>query len=220
MEPRSGSSPIRVVVADDHPVVREGIAAMIDRERDLRVVAEAADGRAAVEAVLRHAPDVTLMDLRMPLMNGVEAIRIIRQTLPSSRILVLTTYDGDEDIHRAIRAGARGYLLKDVAHQELLGAIRRASAGERTLPAKVAQRLADHLDSSELTHRELTILRLIVEGQSNKEIGRSLSIAEETVKGYLKSLYGKLCVSDRTQAATAALRRGFVTFDELTPPSF
>jgi len=219
MEPRSASNPIRVVVADDHPVVREGIAAMINRERDIRVVAEAADGRAAVEAVLRHAPDVTLMDLRMPLMNGVEAIRVIRQTLPSSRILVLTTYDGDEDINRAIRAGARGYLLKDVYHEDLLQAIRRASAGERTLPAKVAQRLAEHFAASELTERELTILRLIVEGQSNKEIGRSLSITEGTVKGHLKSLFGKLCVSDRTQAATAALRRGFVYFDELTPPA-
>jgi two-component system NarL family response regulator len=216
MQPRSDSK-IRVVVADDHPVVREGIVAIIDRERDMSVVAQAADGRAAVEAVLKHAPDVILMDLRMPVMDGLEAIRILSKTMPSSRIIVLTTYDGDEDIHRAIRSGAMGYLLKDLYRDELLDAIRSVAAGRRTVPAKVAVRLAEHLASSELTQREMAILRLIVEGRSNKEIAEALSIAEGTVKGHVKNVFSKLAVSDRTQAATAALRRGFVRFDELTP---
>lgn len=218
MQERSSTGRIRLVIADDHPVVREGLVAMINRQPDMCVVAEAADGRAAVEAVLRHRPDLTLMDLRMPRMSGLEAIHEILKNAPSSRILVLTTYDGDEDIYRALQAGARGYLLKDVFREELLEAIRNAVTGLRIVPPKVAARLAEHLGESELTHRELDVLRLIVGGKSNKEIAEALSISEGTVKGHLNSIFNKLGVSDRTQAAISALQRGFVHADELMPP--
>lgn len=206
---------LHVVIADDHPIVLEGLAAMVEREPDLSVVAQATDGRAAVEAVLRHLPDVTLMDLRMPALDGVGAIRAIRAKLPASRIVVLTTYDGDDDVHRALEAGAVGYLLKNAGRNELLRAIRAAAAGQRVIPPNVAARMAERLSSPELTPREVSVLRLVAEGKRNREIADRLCIGEGTVKGYLKSMFSKLGVRDRTEAATTALRRGFVHTDEL-----
>jgi DNA-binding NarL/FixJ family response regulator len=195
--------------------VREGIAAIVDRDHHMSVVAEAADGATAVEEVLRHAPDVTLMDLRMPGMSGLEALHAIRKVSPSAQVLMLTTYDGEEDIYRALERGARGYLLKDLTSAELLSAIRAVAAGQRVVPSNVASGLADRLCLPSLTDREEAILKLIVGGRSNKEIGALLCITAETVKTHVKSLFLKLEVTDRTQAATAALRRGFVHVDEL-----
>src|SRR5438477_159178 len=206
---------LRVVVADDHPVVREGVVAIINRQPDMAVVAEAADGQAAVAAALTERPDVTLLDLRMPRMSGLEAMRNIKRVVPSARILVLTTYDGDEDIYRALQEGAKGYLLKDLSSNEMVTAIRSAAAGQRVVPGRAAGRLADRLSTAQLTERELVVLKALVEGNSNREIGDALSISEGTVKGHLKSIFMKLDVKDRTQAATAALWRGFVHLDEL-----
>jgi DNA-binding NarL/FixJ family response regulator len=206
---------LRVVVADDHPVVREGVVAIINRQSDMTVVAEAGDGQAAVAAALTERPDVTLLDLRMPRMSGLEAIRAIRRAIPSACILVLTTYDGDEDVYRALQEGALGYLLKDLSSNELLTAIRSAAAGRRVVPGRAAARLADHLSTTSLTARELVVLKALVNGNSNRQIANALSITEGTVKGHLKQIFMKLDVTDRTQAATAALGRGFVHLDEL-----
>jgi two-component system NarL family response regulator len=211
----AGLGKLRVVVADDHPVVREGVVAIINRQPDMKVVAEAADGRAAVEATLTERPDVTLLDLRMPRVSGLEAMRDIRRLVPSARILVLTTFDGDEDVYRALQEGAHGYLLKDLPSSELLTAIRCAAAGQRVLPGRAAARLADRLSAAQLTERELAVLKALVAGNSNREIGDALSITEGTVKGHLKQIFMKLDVTDRTQAVTAALWHGFVHLDEL-----
>jgi two-component system NarL family response regulator len=207
---------IGILIADDHAVVREGLAAMIARRADLRVVGEAQDGAQAVDLALRHRPDVILMDLRMPgapgatTLGGVDAIVQIRAAWPEARVIVLTTYDGDEDIYRALQAGAMGYLLKDTPRDELLDAIRAVHAGSRRLPPEVAAKLAERLTLEPLTPRELDVLRLIVAGKSNKEIGAALTISEGTVKVHVNSLLGKLGVADRTQAVTEALRRGIV----------
>lgn len=206
---------LRVVVADDHAVVREGVVAIINRQSDMAVVAEAADGQAAVAATLTELPDVTLLDLRMPRMSGLEAMRAIRYAVPSACILILTTYDGDEDVYRALQEGAQGYLLKDLSSNELLTAIRSAATGQRVVPGRAAARLADHLSTTSLTDRELVVLKALVEGNSNRGIASALSITEGTVKGHLKQIFMKLDVTDRTQAATAALGRGFVHLDEL-----
>jgi two-component system NarL family response regulator len=205
--------PIRILLADDHAVVREGLAAMISRRADMQVVAEAENGARAVELARQHQPDVILMDLRMPEMGGVEAIGHIRAERPEARIIVLTTYDGDEDIYRALQAGAKAYLLKDTPRDELLDAIRAVHAGQKRLPPEVAAKLAERITAEPLTPRELDVLRLIVAGMSNKEIGAALNIAEGTVKIHVNGLLGKLGVSDRTQAVTEALRRGIVHLD-------
>jgi two-component system NarL family response regulator len=176
----------------------------------MRVVGEACDGKQAVELFRQHQPDITIMDLRLPNMTGVEAITEIRRNFPNARIIVLTTYDGDEDIYRALQAGARGYLLKDMSGDDLMDAIRTVHAGRSRIPPAVAQRLADRLGGPDLTTRELEVLKLIVSGKSNKEIGRDLFISEATVKTHINSLLSKLGVSDRTQAATTALQRGIV----------
>jgi two-component system NarL family response regulator len=207
------NKPLRIVVADDHPVVREGIASLIAREPDMTVVAEAADGVAAVETVLRHAPDVTLMDLRMPRMSGLEALRSIRRMRPAAAIVMLTTYDGEEDIDRAIADGAMGYLLKDLTSAKLLSAIRAVASGRRLVPEKMATN--GRLALPPLTDREEAVLRLLAGGKSNKEIGVLLAISTETVKTHVKNVFLKLGVFDRTQAATAALRLGFVRMDDL-----
>lgn len=201
---------IRILVVDDHHVVRQGLVALINSVEDMEVVAEAADGRTGVDLHRHHSPDVTVMDLRLPVMGGVEAIQEIRRQNPQARIIVLTTFDGDENIYRALQAGARGYLLKDMFGDELMDAIRAVHAGKTRIPPVVAQRLAERMSGSELTSRELDVLRLIVAGRSNKEIGNQLHISEATVKTHINNLLGKLGVSDRTQAATSAIQRGIV----------
>jgi DNA-binding NarL/FixJ family response regulator len=204
------SAPIRIVVADDHPVVREGLAAIIRRQSDMAVVGEAADGREALDLCLAHHPDVVLMDLRMPVMDGVAATEAIQRSAPRTRVLVLSTYDGEEGIYQALRAGAKGYLLKDACREDLLEAIRAVHAGRRRVPPTVAARLAERVGAPELTPREKDVLALIVRGKSNKEIGQALDIAEGTVKGHVNNILGKLGVSGRTEAAISAVQRGIV----------
>jgi two-component system NarL family response regulator len=207
-------TPIRILIADDHAVVREGLAAMIQRRADMRVVAEAENGLRAVALAREHRPDVILMDLRMPVLGGVDAITQIREAQPQARVIVLTTYDGDEDIYRALQAGARAYLLKDTPREELLEAIRAVHAGQKRISPEAAAKLTERLTTPELTPRELDVLRLIVAGQSNKEIGATLHIAEGTVKIHTNNLLSKLGVADRTQAAIEAVRRGLVRLEE------
>src|SRR5438552_3169262 len=199
--------PVRILIADDHPIFRQGIVAVIESEPGMTVVAEAGNGR---EAVDQHRPDVALIDLKMPELDGVGAITAIRQEFPSANVLVLTTFDRDEDIYRSVRAGAKSYLLKDAPAHELLAAIRDVSQGYRRLSPEVADKLAEHVTSPQLTERELDVLRAMAEGKSNREIGAALFISEGTVKTHVNSILGKLGVEDRTQAVTAALRRGLV----------
>jgi two-component system NarL family response regulator len=204
------SSPIRILIVEDHHVVRQGLVALLKSVPDMLVVAEAADGKQGVDLFREHKPDVTIMDLRLPVLTGVEAITQIRREFPQARVIVLTTFDGDEDIFRALQAGARGYLLKDMFGDELMDAIRTVHAGKTRIPPAVAQRLADRMSGPALTVRELDVLKQIVAGKSNKEIGRELWISEATVKTHINSLLSKLGVTDRTQAATTALQRGIV----------
>src|SRR3989441_5335838 len=199
---------IRIVIVDDHPIVREGFGSMIATEPDMAVVAEARDGEEAQRLFRQHLPDVTLMDLRMPGLNGVDTIRAIRSEFPRSRFIVLTTYDGDEDIYRALEAGAQAYLLKDMLCDEILTAIRAVHAGQRRIPAAVGTRLAERLSGLELSGREQQVLELVAKGKSNKEIATDLDVTEATVKGQLTNILSKLGVSDRTQAVITALRRG------------
>jgi two-component system NarL family response regulator len=213
MEQADAGAQIRILIADDHPFFLDGLAANLEAEPDMNVVGRARDGREAVELCRQHAPDVVLIDLRMPVMNGVEAIREIVVCSPRSRIIVLTTYDGDEDIHRALKAGAKSYLLKDMFREELLAAIREVHDGRRHIPAQVAGRLAERAFADELTEREIEVLRLIASGKSNREIGLSLSIAEGTVKAHVNNILNKLNANDRTQAAMIALQRGLFRFD-------
>ncbi len=206
-------NPIRVLLADDHAVVREGLAAMIGRRPDMEVVAEAENGVRAVELARQHRPDVILMDLRMPQMGGVEALSAIRAEQPGARVIVLTTFDGDEDIYRALQAGAQAYLLKDTPRDELLDAIRAVHQGLRRIPPEVAAKLAERVTAPDLTPRELDVLRLVALGQSNKEIAAALTIAEGTVKIHVNNLLGKLGAASRTQAVTEALKRGLIHLD-------
>ena len=202
---------IRILIADDHLVVRIGLRSMIDTQPDMNVIAEAANGREAVALFRDHQPDVTLIDLRMPVMGGVEAVGVIHAEFPDARIIVLTTYDGDENIYRALQGGARAYLLKDIPREEFLDDIRAVYQGQYCIPPAVAARLAQRIPGPELSARELEVLKLIVEGMSNKEIASALSITVSTVKNHVNSILSKLNVKDRTQAATTALRRGIVT---------
>jgi DNA-binding NarL/FixJ family response regulator len=204
------SAKIRVIIVDDHPVVRFGLAAIIGLEPDLEVVAQAGSGEEACSICSRQQADIVLMDLRLPGLSGVEAIRAIRETRPNLRFIVLTTYDGDEDIHRALEAGAQAYLLKGMSHVALTGAIRRAYAGLKYIPAVVSQKLAERPPHSELSARELEVLKLMSRGRSNKEIGEALGISEATVKWHLNIIFSRLNVSDRTEATVVALRRGIV----------
>ena len=203
---------IRIMVIDDQAVVRQGFVSLIKTLPDMEIVAEGSNGREAIELFRRHQPDITLMDLRMPELSGAEATKQIRGEFPAARIIVLTTYDGDEDIYRSVQAGAQGYLLKDMFFEELEAAIRKVHAGARLIPGSVAERLAARMSSSELTGRELEVLRQIVDGKSNKEIGNVINISEATVKSHINKILSKLGVSDRTQAATTALQRGIVHF--------
>jgi DNA-binding NarL/FixJ family response regulator len=201
---------IRILVVDDHHIVRQGLVALLNTVPGFQVIAEAGDGIEAIALYRQHQPDITIMDLRLPRMNGVEAITHIRAEFPGARIVVLTTFDGDEDIYRALQAGARGYLLKGMDAEELTSAIRSVHAGKSRIPTVVAERLAERMSGSELTARELDVLRLIVQGRSNREIAGGLHISEATVKTHINNLLSKLGVSDRTQAATTALQRGLV----------
>ena len=201
---------IRIMVIDDQAVVRQGFVALINTVPDMEVIAEGINGQQAIDLYNQHTPDVTLIDLRMPVVGGVEAITAIRNNFADARLIVLTTYDGDEDIYRSLQAGARGYLLKDVFFEELETAIRTVHAGSRHIPAAIAMRLAERMASSDLTSREMEVLELIVRGQSNKEIGASLTISEATVKSHINNILSKLGVTDRTQAVTTALQRGLV----------
>ncbi len=201
---------IRVLVADDHVTVREGLTAIIGRQPDMMVVAEAASGRDAADLWLEHRPDVVLLDLRMPVLDGVGAMIEIRRHDPSARIVVLTTFDTDHEISRAIKAGARGYLLKDAQREELLDCIRKVHAGETCIPASLVAKLAASVSSEELTGREMHVLTLLAGGKGNKEIGLSLHISETTVKSHLRSIFNKLNVLSRTEAIAVASRRGLV----------
>jgi DNA-binding NarL/FixJ family response regulator len=204
---------IRILIVDDHNIVRQGLAALLKTVPGFEVAAEASDGEQAVELFRKHKPDVTLMDLRLPKLNGVEAITRIREGVPGARIVVLTTFDGDEDIYRALQAGAKGYLLKGMDLAELTDAIRSVHAGRTRIPPQVAEKLAERMGGATLTARELDVLKLIVAGKSNRDIGNALFISEATVKTHVNSLLSKLGVEDRTQAATSALQRGIVHLD-------
>jgi len=203
-------SKIRVLIADDHPVVRDGLASMIGKWTDTEVIAEARDGQEAVEQWMQHRPDVSLLDLRMPVLDGVGAIERIRQIEPAARIILLTTFDGEEDIYRAIRAGAKAYLLKDSPRDDILNCIRKVHAGETFVPLPLAAKLAERVSGVELTQREVTVLRALASGQSNKAIARALFISETTVKAHVKSIFTKLNVLSRTEAIAVAVRRGMV----------
>ena len=211
-EPPDGgrANRIRVLIADDHVTVLEGLAAIIGRQKDMKVVAEASNGREAVSLWQKHRPDVTLIDLRMPTLDGVGAIDEIHRQQASARIVVLTTFDSDNEISRAIKAGAKGYLLKDARSEELLDCIRRVNSGETCVPPALAAKLAESISSEPLTGRELDVLGLLAKGKSNKEIGNHLYITETTVKSHLRSIFTKLNVLSRTEAITTASRRGLV----------
>jgi DNA-binding NarL/FixJ family response regulator len=204
---------IRVLTADDHPVVREGLAALIANEADIEVVAEAHDGREAVALFTEHEPDVVLMDLRMPGMDGVEATRAIVASHPRARILALTSYEGDADIYRALEAGASGYLLKDMLGKEVIRAVRTVMEGRRVIPPEVADRIAEFTPRVDLTAREVEVLRLAAKGFGNRDIARAIGRTEGTVKVHLKHAMAKLAVKDRTEAVTVALQRGIIHLD-------
>jgi DNA-binding NarL/FixJ family response regulator len=204
---------IRILAVDDHELVRTGIAALLEAEPDMKLVAEAATGREAIQQFRQHLPDVTLMDLQMPEMSGLDAIIAIRGEFPEARIVVLTTYAGDAQAMRALQAGARGYLLKSLVNKELLSTIRAVHAGKKTISPELSYGLAEHATDDALTKGEVEVLRLIAAGNANKQIADRLSLSEETVKGRVRSILAKLAANDRTHAATIALKRGIISFE-------
>jgi len=210
MNTPSAAQQIRVLIVDDHPLLREGVMAVLANEADVRVVAEASNGREAVEAFRAHRPDIVLMDIQMPEMNGIDAIAGIRSEAPNARIVVLTTYKGDVNALRALRAGAVGYLLKGQLRTELVETIRAVHAGGRRIPAEIATDLAAHLGEDSLSEREIQVLRSVAQGNSNKRVAAQLGVSEETVKAHMKSIVSKLNANDRTHAVTIALRRGIL----------
>ncbi len=209
MMPDAGDS-IRVLCVDDHPLVRKGIASMLANETDIQLVAEADNGRDAVQLFRRLQPDVVLMDLRMRDQDGIETTRTIRSEFPNARIIALTSYDGDQDIYRALEAGVRGYLLKETAHTEVVDAIRRVHAGKRLMPPDVAERLSEYFPQVVLTSRETKVLELVAKGLGNREIAHELGTASGTVKMHVQNVLDKLGASDRTHAVTIAIRRGIL----------
>jgi len=201
---------IRILIADDHYIVRMGLVALMNTEPDLEVVAEAADGAQALELFLKHNPDLALLDMRMPVKNGIETTKEIRSRSPNARVLILTAFDGDEEIHNALQAGAQGYVLKGSTGEKLIPAVRAVAAGQRWIPQEVADRLTARNLFEELTPREVQVLQQLAQGLANKEIAEALNITEYTVKDHLKSILAKLRVADRTEAVTAALQRGII----------
>jgi DNA-binding NarL/FixJ family response regulator len=201
---------IRVLCVDDHPLLREGIAAVIQNQPDMAVVAQAASGQEGVQQFRKHLPDVTLMDLRLPDMSGIDAIIAIRAEFADARLIVLTTFEGDVEIQRALEAGARGYMLKSMPPKELVEVIRQVHAGKKWIPAQVAAQLAEHVSDEELTSREIEVLRRVAEGNRNRDIAERLFITEETVKVHVKHIMEKLGASDRTQAVAIGIRRGII----------
>jgi DNA-binding NarL/FixJ family response regulator len=207
---------IRILTVDDHALLREGIAALVNAEPDMKLVAEASNGQEAIEKFRLHRPDVTLMDLQMPGLNGIEAINAIRSESPNARIIVLTTYAGDVQVVRALQSGARGYILKGHVHRELMDTIRAVDAGQKRIPSEIAAELAEHVADDNLTPREIDVLRLIAAGNSNKLIADQLSLSEATVKGHVTNILSKLGANDRAHAVTIGLRRGIIDLD--SPP--
>jgi DNA-binding NarL/FixJ family response regulator len=201
---------IRILLADDHPVLRQGIQALAADESDMEFVAEASNGREAIEQFRKYRPDITLMDLQMPDMNGIDVMLAIRNEFPDARFIILTTYAGDVQVSRALKAGARAYLLKSFLRKELLDTIRAVHAGQKRIPSDLATQVADHIADDSLTFREIEVLRLIAAGNANKLIADQLSIAEETVKGHVKNILSKLSANDRTHAVTIGLKRGII----------
>jgi DNA-binding NarL/FixJ family response regulator len=206
------SGPIRILAVDDHALLREGIAGLVAGQSDMSLVAQASNGREAIHQFRTHRPDITLMDLQMPEINGVDAMIAIRGEFPEARIIVLTTYTGDVQVLRALKAGARAYLLKNLLHKELLETIRAVHAGKRTVSPEVSFQLAEHATDDALTPAEVRVLRLIAEGNANKEIAAQLSTSEETVKGQVRNILSKLGANDRTHAAMIGLKRGIIEF--------
>ena len=206
---------IRVLTVDDHPVVRDGIAGLLEDQADMVLVGEASNGRDAIQQFRAHQPDVTLMDLQMPEMSGIDAIIAIRNEFPQARIIVLTTYTGDVQVVRALKAGAQGYIIKNLLHKELLDAIRKVHAGKKILTPELSADVASHAADDSLTPAEISVLRLIADGNANKQIADQLSISEETVKSRVKNILSKLGANDRTQAVTIALKRGIIELQSL-----
>jgi DNA-binding NarL/FixJ family response regulator len=204
------ANPIRILVVDDHPIVRQGVVGLVDGQPDMTIIAQASNGREAIQQFRTHHPDIVLMDMQMPEMNGLDALMAIRDEAPEARIIVLTTYTGDAQVLRAIKAGARGYLLKSALHKELLDAVRAVHSGKKSLSPEASYELAEHATDDALTPAEVRVLRLIAQGNANKEIAEQLSVSEETVKGQVRNILSKLSAKDRTHAAMIGLKRGII----------